>query len=67
MTGTLVTDLQKRHSLMTVKEVMELLGVHQQTIYEWVWAGKIPSLRIGSRIKFDPRAIATWIEAGQLG
>ena len=67
MSNTLATDLKQRRSLMTVKEVVTLLGVHQQTVYEWVWAGKIPSVRIGSRIKFDPRAIATWMQAGQLG
>jgi excisionase family DNA binding protein len=67
MNNTLTADLQTRNSLMTVKEVIALLGVHQQTVYEWVWAGKIPSVRIGSRIKFDPRALALWMQAGQLG
>jgi excisionase family DNA binding protein len=67
MSSTLTADLQRRNSLMSVKEVVTLLGVHTQTVYEWVWTGKIPSVRIGSRIKFDPRALAAWMQAGQLG
>jgi len=67
MNTTLVDELAARKKLMTVQEMVELLGVHQQTIYEWVWKGKIPSVRIGARIKFDPRAIANWMRQGQLG
>lgn len=63
----MIEDMRKRKSLMTVREITTLLGVHQQTVYEWCWAGKIPSVRIGARIKFDPRAIATWMESGRLG
>ena len=67
MNTTLVDELAARKQMMTVQDVVELLGVHQQTIYEWVWTGKIPSIRIGARIKFDPRALASWMRAGQLG
>lgn len=67
MNTTLVEELTARKTMMTVQEVVELLGVHQQTIYEWVWKGKIPPIRIGARIKFDPHAIANWLRQGQLG
>ena len=67
MNDTLASDLRERKSLLDVREVVTLLGVHQQTIYEWAWAGKIPHIRVGARIKFDPRALAAWIEAASLG
>jgi excisionase family DNA binding protein len=67
MASTLVDELAARKTMMTIQDVVELLGVHQQTVYEWVWVGKIPSIRVGSRIKFDPRALGAWLREGQLG
>jgi excisionase family DNA binding protein len=32
------------------------------TVYEGTKEGKIPYMRIGSRIKFDPGALAVWME-----
>ncbi len=41
--------------LLTVNEVADFLGLNPQTIYRWIWSGKIPSIKIGRavRIKFD--------------
>jgi excisionase family DNA binding protein len=52
---------------MSIKEVKALLGVDQQTLYEMVWKGQIPSTRIAGRVKFDPRSLATWLEANSSG
>jgi excisionase family DNA binding protein len=51
---TIIEELRARRKMMTVKELKDLLDNHQQTVYEWVWAGKIPAHRVGGRIKFDP-------------
>jgi len=33
--------------LLTIKEVSELLGVHQETLRRWDRQGKLKSIRIG--------------------
>jgi excisionase family DNA binding protein len=48
---------------LTIAQVSEVLGIHPQTAYRWVDAGRLPVIRIGSRIRFDPSRIADWLEA----
>jgi excisionase family DNA binding protein len=64
---SLASKLRARDSLMSVAEFKKLLGVDQQTIYEWVWQGKVPAVRIGNRVKFDPRSVAAWLDARTTG
>jgi excisionase family DNA binding protein len=35
--------------LLTVSEVADLLKVNQQTVRNWIDAGKLPAVRVGSR------------------
>lgn len=37
---------------MTVKEVADFLRVSRQTVYTMVKQGKIPSFRIGTKVRF---------------
>lgn len=46
---------------ITVKELAKYLGVHTDTIYDLVKAGKIPHIRLGRRIYFSQEAIDDWI------
>jgi excisionase family DNA binding protein len=46
----------------TVNQVAELFGKHIMTIYKWVREGKIPFLRIGRDITFDPIVLSAWVE-----
>ena len=51
----------------TNNHVAEVHGRHPQTLYKWVRApGRIPHLRIGGTVRFDPDALARWIEAGSM-
>jgi excisionase family DNA binding protein len=59
---SLTCELRQRKGLLTVKEVAELLRCHVMTVYDWVAIGKLPHVRMGSRIKFDPHSIADWLE-----
>ena len=66
MTSTPESFRALRHPL-TIKQVAEVLGLHPQTLYKWVRApGRIPHLRIGGTVRFDPDALARWIEAGSM-
>ena len=37
---------------MTVKEVADFLRVSRQTVYQMVKQGKIPSFRVGTKVRF---------------
>lgn len=42
-------EADNNEQLITVAQAAEMLGIISQTVYEWIKAGKIPSITIGSR------------------
>lgn len=49
--------------LLSVTEVVRLLGMKKSWVYARVMSGELPVVRLpGGRIKFDPADIAAWIE-----
>jgi excisionase family DNA binding protein len=55
--------LRARQALLTTSDVSKLLGIHRETLYQWIRDGRIPAMRIGRNLKFDPAALAVWLEA----
>lgn len=49
-------------SLITVQELAEQLKVAPQTIYGWTCSRKIPFMKVGGRLRFDPDEMAKWLE-----
>lgn len=45
------------HNLLTVEQLADFLQVKTKTIYSWAEAGKIPSQKIGSCLRFDRNKI----------
>jgi excisionase family DNA binding protein len=43
--------MTKRYA--NIKEVSEYTSIPVKTLYEWASVGKIPSIKIGSRVLFD--------------
>jgi len=64
---TITGRLSLSAGLLTVKQVAVALGCHPMTIYGWAEEGKIPHVRVGSRLKFDGGALAAWLEKRQVG
>lgn len=57
-------------SLLTAKEVADLLGVPTSWVYEQSRAGRIPTVRLGRYRRYRREAIEEWvarIEAGWSG
>ena len=48
--------------LWTVREAAAFLRLGRNTVYEWAASGKLPSLRLGSRVRFEPAALRRWVE-----
>jgi excisionase family DNA binding protein len=48
-------------SMMTVRQVAELLGVHENWVYDQAASGQLPSYKIGGTRRFDPNEVRGWI------
>lgn len=47
--------------LMKIKDVAELIGTHPGSVYKLIYERKIPFIKIGGRVRFDPSKISAWI------
>jgi excisionase family DNA binding protein len=48
-------------SMMTARQVAELLGVHENWVYDQAASGELPSYKIGGARRFDPDELRGWI------
>jgi len=48
---------------LTANELASLLTVSRITIFKQAKAGRIPSFRIGTCVRFDPKMVAQWLRA----
>lgn len=60
---TISKRFEDMEALLTLTQLAGILGIHRMTLYNWTKQGKIPAIRVGSRWKYDPAAVAGWIEA----
>jgi excisionase family DNA binding protein len=60
-TSSLPDQIEKISRALTAVEVAEYLSVSRITIFRMAKAGRIPSFRIGTCVRFDPRAVASWL------
>jgi excisionase family DNA binding protein len=51
---------------ITANEVAAFLAVSPITIYKMAKAGRLPSFRIGTAVRFDPRTLAEWLRSNAL-
>jgi excisionase family DNA binding protein len=47
--------------ILTVKEISDLLRLHPATVYKLVKQGKIPSFRIGTKLRFRKDVTMRWL------
>lgn len=64
---TIINQLREIRRPLTVHQAADMLGLHEQTIYRWTRAGRIPVLRLGAALRFDPTALADWLSGRSLG
>lgn len=48
-------------SMMTARQVAELLGVHENWVYDQAAGGELPSYKIGGTRRFDADELRAWI------
>jgi excisionase family DNA binding protein len=48
-------------SMLTARQVAELLGVHENWVYEMAASGELPSYKLGGSRRFDRDEVHGWI------
>jgi excisionase family DNA binding protein len=48
---------------LDIKEVSELLSIKQSTLRAWIFAGKLPVVRLGRLVRIRESALADWIKS----
>ena len=61
-TASLEPNESRLNRLLTVDEVAGQLQVKPRTVYHWVHEQYIPSIKLGSLIRFDQTSITTWVK-----
>jgi excisionase family DNA binding protein len=58
---SLADRIERMESAMNAEQLAQILNVSKITIFKHAKAGRIPSFRIGTCVRFDPRAVAKWL------
>ncbi|HXX57523.1 MAG TPA: helix-turn-helix domain-containing protein [Thermodesulfovibrionales bacterium] len=48
---------------LSVKEVSEMLGVKEKTIYQWAELRRMPSIMLNGTLRFNNDHIMEWVDA----
>ena len=67
MKGSVYKSYEELPLLLNVKEVAQLLGVSDSSVYELIAEEDFPSLRIGKRIVVPKEELRKWICAHTKG
>ncbi len=60
-TLSIIDRIARIEHALTAEDLAEMLTVSRITIFKQAKAGRIPSFRIGTCVRFDPRAVANWL------
>jgi excisionase family DNA binding protein len=60
-TESLADVIEKTRRALTADELAVILTVSRITIFKQAKAGRIPSFRIGTCVRFDPHSVAEWL------
>jgi excisionase family DNA binding protein len=60
---SLADRIEKIGRALTANELAEMLAVSRISIFKQAKAGRIPSFRVGTCVRFDPRAVAEWLRS----
>ena len=58
---SIADQIEKIGHALTAEELSRFLCVSRVTIFKQAAAGRIPSFRVGTCVRFDPRAVAQWL------
>jgi len=56
-------EADRRDDILTVADVAKLLGISQQTTYDWVKSGKLIAYRLGRAVRFKRGQVLAALQA----
>jgi excisionase family DNA binding protein len=62
----MLEELRGKRTAMNVREIAKLLQISEREIYKLASANRIPHFKIGCSVRFDPLAVASWLEERML-
>jgi len=54
-----------RKNLLKINQVAELLQISVHTAYKWAESGRLPAVKLGYNLRFDPDSIEKFIANGE--
>ena len=60
---SIADQIEKIGRALTAEDLSKLLSVSKVTIFKHAAAGRIPSFRVGTCVRFDPKAVANWLRS----
>lgn len=57
----LADRIERIEHAITAQDLARLLNMSRITIFKLAKAGSIPPFRIGTSVRFDPKAVAKWL------
>ena len=48
--------------LLNIQQAADLLGLKVKTLYTYICKKKIPYVKLGGRVLFQPEKLETWVE-----
>jgi excisionase family DNA binding protein len=59
---TVTEFLSQSNSCLTAAKLAKLLSVHKLTIYRATKAGRLKGFYVGASLRFEPSAVAAWLD-----
>jgi excisionase family DNA binding protein len=53
---------QSRNRLIDIQQAAHITGISTTTLYKWVGQRKVPHIKLGRLVKFDPGKLDEWIK-----
>jgi excisionase family DNA binding protein len=58
---SIAEQIEQFNHALTAGDLSRLLNVHKLTIYRAAKSGALKSFSVGTCVRFEPRAVATWL------
>jgi excisionase family DNA binding protein len=58
---SIADKIEKLDHALTAADLAKFLSVSKITIFKYAASGRIPCFRVGTCVRFDPKAVAQWL------